>query len=107
MNADPLIAHETQPTQTVAEMVRADERLKKEFPLITLPVLILHGTADKATKPSGSQLFYDTAGSTDKTLKLYDGHFHDLLNDVDKEVVMADITQWIDAIVTRTVTSRR
>ena len=45
MNADPLIAHETQPTQTVAEMVRADERLKKEFPLITLPVLILHGTA--------------------------------------------------------------
>ena len=35
MNNDPLIAHEVQPTQTVAEMVRADERLKKEFPLIT------------------------------------------------------------------------
>jgi acylglycerol lipase len=97
MNDDPLIAHETQPTQTVAEMVRADERLKKEFPLITLPVLILHGTADKATRPSGSQLFYDTAGSTDKTLKLYEGHFHDLLNDVDKDVVMADIEGWIDA----------
>jgi len=97
MNDDPLIAHEVQPTQTVAEMVRADERLKKEFPLITLPVLILHGTLDKATKPSGSQLFYDTAGSADKTLKLYEGHFHDLLNDVDKEVVMADIKRWIDA----------
>ena len=97
MNADPLIAHETQPTQTVAAMVRADERLKKEFPRITLPVLILHGTADKATKPAGSQLFYDTAASTDKTLKLYDGHFHDLLNDLDKEKVMTDITAWIDA----------
>jgi acylglycerol lipase len=96
MDADPLIAHETQPTQTVAEMVRADERLKAEFPLITLPVLILHGTLDKATKPSGSQLFYDTAGSRDKTLKLYEGHFHDLLNDVDKELVMADIKGWID-----------
>ena len=78
-------------------MVRADERLKKEFPLITLPVLILHGTLDKATKPSGSQLFYDTAGSTDKTLKLYEGHFHDLLNDIDKDVVMADIKAWIGA----------
>jgi acylglycerol lipase len=99
MNADPLIAHETQPTQTVAEMVRADERLTKEFPLISLPVLILHGTSDKATRPSGSQLFYDTAGSKDKTLKLYDGHFHDLLNDVDKEVVMADIKCWIEAHV--------
>jgi alpha-beta hydrolase superfamily lysophospholipase len=97
MNDDPLIAHETQPTQTLAEMVRADERLKKEFPLFTLPVLILHGTRDKATKPSGSQLFFDTASSKDKTLKLYDGHFHDLLNDTDKEVVMRDIKSWIGA----------
>jgi acylglycerol lipase len=97
MNADPLIAHETQPTQTVAAMVRADERLKSEFHLITLPVLILHGTHDKATKPAGSQRFYDSAGSTDKTLKLYEGAYHDLLNDTDKITVMADITGWIDA----------
>jgi acylglycerol lipase len=97
MNSDPLIAHEVQPTKTVAELVRADERLKKEFPLITLPVLILHGTADKVTNPKGSQLFYDTAGSTDKTLKLYEGHVHDLLNDFGKEGVLADIQAWIDA----------
>ena len=95
MNADPLIAHETQPTKTLAEMVRADERLKREFPSMSLPVLILHGTADQATKPSGSQRFYDHVGSEDKTLKLYDGHYHDLLNDLDKEVVMADIKNWI------------
>jgi acylglycerol lipase len=99
MNNDPLIAHETQPTQTMAAMVRADERLKKEFPLITLPVLILHGALDQNTKPSGSQHFYDMAGSTDKTLKLYDGGFHDLLNDVDKKLVMEDIKCWIDARV--------
>jgi hypothetical protein len=55
-------------------------------------VLILHGTLDKGTKPSGSQLFYETAGSADKTLKLYEGHYHDLLHDVDKEQVLADIT---------------
>lgn len=96
-NNDPLIAHEIQPTQTLAEMVRADERLRRDFPLITLPVLILHGTADKAARPSGSQRFYANAGSRDKTIKLYDGHFHDLLNDIDKETVMADITRWIDA----------
>lgn len=96
-NTDPLIAHEIQPTQALAEMVRADERLRREFPRITLPVLILHGTADKATRPSGSQRFYETAGSRDKTLKLYDGHFHDLLNDIDKEVVMSDIKAWVDA----------
>jgi|SRR5215471_3463557 len=97
MNADPLIAHEVQPTQTVAEMVRADERLKKELPRITLPLLILHGTSDRATKPSGSKRFYEKAGSTDKTLKLYDGHYHNLLADVGKQEVMADIQAWIDA----------
>lgn len=97
LNSDPLIAHETQSTQTIGELVRADERLKKEFRLITLPVLIVHGTSDKAAKFSGSQHFYDLAGSADKTLKLYEGHYHDLLNDIDKEVVLADIQHWIDA----------
>jgi alpha-beta hydrolase superfamily lysophospholipase len=97
MNEDPLIAHETQPTQTVAEMARADDHLEKSFARITLPVFILHGTLDKATKPSGSQFFYDNAGSADKTIKLYEGHYHDLLNDVGKEKVMSDITEWIRA----------
>ena len=97
MNHDPLIAHETQPTRTMAALVRADERLKKEFPRITLPVLILHGTVDKNTNPRGSQHFYERVGSVDKTLKLYEGAFHDLLNDVDKHVVMQDINDWIGA----------
>ena len=97
MNDDPLIADETQPIQTAAEIVRAGERLKNEFPRITLPLLILHGTADKATKFSGSQLFYERAGSPDKTIRLYEGHFHDLLNDIDKESVIADIRGWIGA----------
>ena len=96
MNEDPLIAHEVQPTLTVAELVRADERLKKEFPLIKLPLLILHGTDDRVTKPGGSQLFYDNAGSPDKTLKLYEGHYHDLLNDIGKEQVLADIQHWLN-----------
>lgn len=101
LNADPLIGHEVQPTATVAAMVRADERLKREFPRITLPVLILHGTADKATRPSGSQEFFDTAGSADKALKLYEGHLHDLLADLGREVVMADVLAWVEE---RTVT---
>ena len=48
----------------MAALVHADERLKKEFPLVTLPVLICIGSADRATKPGGSQEFYEHAGST-------------------------------------------
>jgi acylglycerol lipase len=49
------------------------------------------------TRPSGSQFFYDTTGSIDKTSKLYEGHFHDLLNDFDRELVMDDIKSWLNA----------
>ena len=105
MNNDPLIAGEVQPSKTVAALVRADERLMQEFPLIKLPVLILHGTEDKVTKPSGSQRFYDCAGSPDKTLTLYEGHSHDLLNDVGREKVMAEITAWIEARLPATTRS--
>jgi acylglycerol lipase len=94
---DPLLAHEVQPTLTVAEMVRADERLKREFPLFKLPLLIIHGTKDSVTVPGGSKLFYEKAGSSDKTLKLYEGYFHDPLADIGKETVMQDITGWITA----------
>ena len=95
MNDDPLIAHETQPTRTLAALVRADDDLKKGFAQITLPLLIIHGTNDKAAKPSGSEHFYEKAGSADKTLKLYESAYHDLLNDRGKEQVIADIKSWI------------
>jgi alpha-beta hydrolase superfamily lysophospholipase len=96
LNADPLTANEIQPAITVAALVRADERLRDAFPSITLPVLIMHGTADKATVCHGSQFFYDTVGSQDKTLKLYKDHYHDLLNDVGREQAMTDVLEWID-----------
>lgn len=47
--------------------------------------------------PAGRKFFYDTVGSKDKTLRLYQDHFHDLLNDVGKQTVMHDIVGWIDA----------
>lgn len=96
LKADPLIANEVQPAITVASLVRADERMMEEFPTIHIPVLIMHGTADKATVPAGSQFFFDTVGSKDKKLALYEGHFHDLLNDTGKEKVAADIIAWVD-----------
>lgn len=96
MNTDPLIAKESQPAETAAVMLTAADALTGHFPDFKVPVLIIHGTADKATRPAGSEKFFDLAGSTDKTLKLYDGHYHDLLADVDKEVVMADILNWVE-----------
>ena len=97
LNADPLTLDEVQPVSTVAAFARAGERFEREFGRITLPVFILHGTEDKATRPDGSQQFFDEAGSADKTLKLYEGYYHDLLNDLGSEAVFEDIDKWIEA----------
>ncbi len=95
LNADPLIKDETQPAKTVGALWAADKRLRKSFPQMTLPVFILHGSLDKATVPQGSRFFAETVGSKDKTLKIYEGYFHDLLADTGKEGVIADIVGWI------------
>jgi acylglycerol lipase len=97
LEAYPLTKDEVQPAATVAALVRADERLHDSFDHITLPVLIMHGTSDNATVCRGSEFFHQHAGSADKTLKLYEGHYHDLLNDIGKERVFADIAEWIEA----------
>lgn len=97
MKSDPLITHAAYPAHTVAEMARADERLREAFPAFTVPVLVLHGTTDKVTLPIGSKIFDELGGSADKTLKLYDGYAHDLLNDVGREQVLRDIAAWTTA----------
>lgn len=96
MNNDPLIANEKQPAETSAELIRGAERLKENMPRFKVPVFIIHGTDDKATRYQGSQYFYDNVGSADKTLKLYEDGYHDLLNDIIKETVMADILAWVN-----------
>ncbi|MEJ0013478.1 MAG: lysophospholipase [Bauldia sp.] len=96
MDADPLIKGEKQPLKTIAALKLAGDRLHREFSKITIPVLILHGTADHATLPVGSQEFFDKAGSKDKQIKIYKDHFHDLLADVGKEETLADIEAWLD-----------
>lgn len=97
LEADPLCKGEIQPARTVAALLQATDRMKAGFGTLKLPLFIMHGTLDKATMPEGSQEFHAAAGSADKTLKLYEGHFHDLLNDIGKQQVLADIVAWINA----------
>lgn len=96
MNNDPRINTEKEPAETASEVLKAAARIKENMPNIQVPAFIIHGTDDKATRPAGSQYFNDNVGSEDKTLKLYEGGYHDLLNDIDKETVMVDILAWVN-----------
>ena len=63
---------------------------------ITLPLLVLHGSADRLADPEGSKSLYERAQSTDKTLKLYEGLYHEVMNEPEKEMVLGDIVAWME-----------
>jgi alpha-beta hydrolase superfamily lysophospholipase len=96
-NSDPLVYHGRMPNRTGAEILRAARRIQGRFESIRLPFLALHGTADVITDPEGSRQVYQRAASTDKTLKLYQGLYHDLFHEPERDRIVADLLDWLGA----------
>jgi acylglycerol lipase len=94
--ADPLISHRPAPARTAAQLLGAMERIRHRAGELPLPLLVLHGTADRITDPSGSQELVRNAGSRDKNLLLYPGLFHDLLHEPERGTVITDLVAWLD-----------
>jgi len=96
-DADPLNFHGKLPARTVAEMAKEVARFPDTIPSITVPLLIQVGTADALVPPDSSNLVYDLASSEDKTIKHYPGLYHEILNEPEREAVVADTLAWLDA----------
>ncbi|WP_233882369.1 alpha/beta hydrolase [Paraburkholderia flagellata] len=94
--ADPLVHHGAIPARTGAQLLEAMKRIEAGSAQLRLPVLIWHGTEDKLTEPEGSRAFGANVGSPDRTLTLYEGSYHETLNDLDRERVIGAMMDWID-----------
>lgn len=92
---DPLVFRGKIPSRMGAELVKMWKKLPDRMPDIKLPLLIMHGSADRLAAPEGSKLLYERAGSKDKTLKLYDGLYHEIFNEPEHQQVMADVEDWL------------
>ena len=92
---DPLVHHGAVPARTGAQILAAMARIEHGRASLRLPVLIYHGTADKLTEPEGSRAFAAHVGSRDCTLTLYEGAYHETMNDLDRDSVIDALTQWI------------
>lgn len=95
-DADPLNFHGKLPARTVHEMAQEIGRFPQSIPSITVPLLVQVGTADELVPPQSSGLVYEWASSQDKTLKRYDGLFHEILNEPERDAVVADMVAWLD-----------
>jgi alpha-beta hydrolase superfamily lysophospholipase len=93
--SDPLVFHDRFPVRTGAEILQAAQAIQRRMESIELPLLILHGTGDFVTDPKGSWELYTRARSADRTLKLYQGLYHDLLHEPEWEQITDEIVAWL------------
>lgn len=95
---DPLVIR-TATVRWGAELLAAIDRVNARAQEVQVPYLLLHGTADKITHPEGSREFHARTASADKTLKLYEGYFHELHNEpaAERAKVFSDVLAWLDA----------
>jgi acylglycerol lipase len=96
-DADPLNHRGPLPARTVGELTRATAGLPERLPSLTLPILTMSGSRDRLVDPAGSVLVEARAGSADKTILDYDGFYHELLNEPERDRVVADVVEWIEA----------
>jgi acylglycerol lipase len=94
---DPLVYRDKVTARLGAELIATMQALPDQVPQLRLPILIMHGTADRLSDPQGSPWLYEAVGSTDKTLKLYEGYYHEIFNEPGHEQVLVDVENWLAA----------
>jgi alpha-beta hydrolase superfamily lysophospholipase len=96
---DPLVYTGKTTARLAAEMLKTMRRVTEEAGTITLPLMIVQGSEDKLVDPAGARMLYKTVSSDDKTLKIYDGLYHEVFNEPEHAEVLGDVEAWLDAHV--------
>ena len=93
---DPLV-HSKATARLGAEMAAAMEWTQAHAADLHLPLLILHGGADRLVPPEASRVFFENVTFADKERHEYEGGFHEPHNDIHHQQVMADLERWLES----------
>lgn len=95
---DPLVYRGAVPARTMAELVMAMAAFPARAPALRLPILVQHGTGDLLVPLASCQPIYERLGDAQtRTVKLYDGLYHEVYNEPERERVIGDLLDWLDA----------
>ncbi|MCG6882095.1 MAG: alpha/beta hydrolase [Deltaproteobacteria bacterium] len=97
---DPLVHTGKTTARLAAEILRVMKDIPGQANRITLPILLLQGGADKLVDPAGARMLFDTVGSPDKTLKIYEGLYHEIFNEPERDQVLIDMESWLESHLT-------
>jgi len=91
---DPLVHDKISPNFSLTFIETGKWAIENADKLET-QMLLLHGTSDKIIDYKGTQEF---ANNSDKALlKLYEGGYHELQNDLCKEEMLQDVVNWLSS----------
>jgi alpha-beta hydrolase superfamily lysophospholipase len=93
---DPLVFFENVPVECNAAALEAAIGANTGAATITVPVLMMHGSADAICDVQGAREFHDALGSSDKELIVYDGLYHEVMNEPERDRVIGDLVAWLD-----------
>jgi len=93
--ADPYVYHGGTPARTGDQILKSTAYVQSNFHKIELPILITHGGADKLADPKGSQMMYDGIGSSDKSIKIFEGLYHEIMHEPEKLEVFNTMKNWL------------
>ncbi len=94
---DPLVYHGKIKARTGAEILVSMQSLPARLPRLSVPLLLLHGTDDQICVPTGSAMVHDRVPSPDKTLRFYQGLYHEVFNEPERDEVLTDLVHWLNA----------
>ena len=92
---DPLVHGKGTP-RLGTEVLAAIDWTQAHAADLALPLLIVHGGADRLCAPGASRTFFENVTFPDKQRIEYEGYFHEVFNDVGKERVLADVEAWLE-----------
>jgi acylglycerol lipase len=93
---DPLVYNGKITVRISSEINKAIARLEREGSAITLPILLLHGSADKLVNPQASKYLLEKVCSPQKQLIMYEGYYHEIYNEPEQKTVFQDVLTWLE-----------
>ncbi|WP_280397710.1 alpha/beta hydrolase [Nocardia carnea] len=94
---DPLVFRGKLPARTATEILTAAGRVLDRLPQLRVPTLALHGTGDAIAAPASTDRIEQRAGTNDLTVHRYDGLYHEVFNEPERDQVLADVVTWLSA----------
>jgi len=94
---DPLVYRGKMTARLAAEMLKAMLTVSAQAARITLPIMIVQGSADRLVNPAGARRLYDGVSSVDKQIKIYEGLYHEVFNEPEHDKVLQDVEIWLEA----------